>query len=49
MKLVKISDENHARLGKIKGLLMSVNGKAHSFNDVIEVLLNFYEKSAAPA
>ena len=41
---IGISDENHARLAKLKGLLMSRNGKERSYDDIITELLDLYER-----
>ena len=46
MKTVKISEEVHARLTKIKGQLTAQYSASKSYDDVIQELLDKYEKKA---
>ncbi len=44
MTTIKISEETHYNLSKIKGRLSIQNGKDRSFQDIIDLLISEYMK-----
>lgn len=46
-KGIRITTEAYIRLLKLKAALTAQNGKARTFSDIINELLNFYEKRGA--
>ena len=45
MTTIRISDEMHLELRKIKGELLARNGKERSFDEIIKFLIDHYKKT----
>jgi len=42
---IRISEETHLELRKIKGELLAKNGKERSFDEIIKLLIEHYKKT----
>jgi len=42
---IRISEETHLELRKIKGELLAKNGKERSFDEIIRLLIEHYRKT----
>jgi predicted CopG family antitoxin len=47
LKTVRVSDETHKKLTRLLGELMAKTGKAQTFNDVINDLIERSQENAA--
>ena len=46
MKLIKIRDETHKKLTRLKGVLTVRTSESQTYDDAITELLDFYEEKA---